>query len=236
MKKLNAKVAVINFSGNVGKTTIARNLFAPRLNAKVVAIESINSDGQEDEMLRAKQYGELSESLPILDNIVVDIGASNSEDFITYMKQYAGSHQDFDIFVVPVTPSQKQIKDTISTIESLRQVGIPSKKIKVVFNQVDPDTDIKKVFAPLLAYANDSAACVINESAKLFRNDIFPRLAGSNKTISSYAQDKTDYKGAIAQEESTEAKLFLSRELANKRLAEGVIQEHDNVFKLLVSA
>lgn len=35
------KVAVINFSGNVGKTTIARHLLAPRIpGAEVVSIES----------------------------------------------------------------------------------------------------------------------------------------------------------------------------------------------------
>ncbi len=39
------KVAVINFSGNVGKTTIARHLLAPRITgAEVISIESINAD------------------------------------------------------------------------------------------------------------------------------------------------------------------------------------------------
>ena len=39
------KVAVINFSGNVGKTTIARHLLAPRIpDADFIAVESINAD------------------------------------------------------------------------------------------------------------------------------------------------------------------------------------------------
>ena len=39
------KIAVINFSGNVGKTTVARHLLAPRIpGAEVIAVESLNAD------------------------------------------------------------------------------------------------------------------------------------------------------------------------------------------------
>ena len=39
------KLAVINFSGNVGKTTVARHLLAPRIpGCQVVSVESINAD------------------------------------------------------------------------------------------------------------------------------------------------------------------------------------------------
>ena len=54
------KVAVINFSGNVGKSTVARHLLAPRLNnAEVIPVESINSDGTDETAIRGKQFGEL---------------------------------------------------------------------------------------------------------------------------------------------------------------------------------
>ena len=39
------KIAVINFSGNVGKSTVARHLLLPRIaGAELIAVESINSD------------------------------------------------------------------------------------------------------------------------------------------------------------------------------------------------
>ena len=39
------KIAVINFSGNVGKFTIARHLLLPRIpGAEVITIESLNAD------------------------------------------------------------------------------------------------------------------------------------------------------------------------------------------------
>ncbi|MBZ8143267.1 StbB, partial [Rubrivivax gelatinosus] len=48
------KVAVISFSGNVGKTTIARHLLAPRIpGAQLIAVESINAeDGEAADALR----------------------------------------------------------------------------------------------------------------------------------------------------------------------------------------
>jgi len=39
------KIAVINFSGNVGKTTVARHLLLPRIRgAELIAVESLNAD------------------------------------------------------------------------------------------------------------------------------------------------------------------------------------------------
>ena len=59
------KIAVINFSGNVGKSTVARHLLAPRLDgAEVIAIESINSDDREKSgALRGAQFDELQEQM-----------------------------------------------------------------------------------------------------------------------------------------------------------------------------
>ena len=91
------KVAVINFSGNVGKTTIARHLLAPRIHgAELIAVESINADEGQAHALRGKQFGELQEYLQTVDNVVVDIGASNVEDLLALMRKYRGSHEDFD--------------------------------------------------------------------------------------------------------------------------------------------
>lgn len=119
----------MNFSGNVGKSTVSRQLLAPRLeNANVIAVESINSDGTESEAIKGKQFGELTEALAVLDNASYWYWASNVEDFIKRMTQYHGSHEDFDLFVVPTIPNAKQQRDTVSTIEALSEIGVPAKK------------------------------------------------------------------------------------------------------------
>lgn len=58
------KAVVINYSGNVGKTTVSRHLLSPRMNsAQVFTVESINSDGTEDQIVRGKHFAEMLETL-----------------------------------------------------------------------------------------------------------------------------------------------------------------------------
>jgi len=147
------KVAVINFSGNVGKTTIARHLLAPRIaGAEVIAIESINADDSQASALRASQFGELQEYLQTVDNVVVDIGASNVEELLSLMRKYRGSHEDFDYFVIPTVPALKQQQDTIATLAELARIGVPASKLRIVFNQVEDDADLRQTFEPLLSF------------------------------------------------------------------------------------
>jgi len=76
------KVAVMNFSGNVGKTTVAGHLLKPRMgNAPIFSIESINAgadaDGLEVEKMKGKKFGELVDEIMPLDSAIIDVGASN---------------------------------------------------------------------------------------------------------------------------------------------------------------
>lgn len=103
------KIAVLNFSGNVGKSTIARHLLLPRIEgAELIAVESLNADESQGQALRGRQFGELQEYLQTVDNVVVDVGTSNVEDLLGLMHRYRGSHEDFDCFVVPTVPALKQ--------------------------------------------------------------------------------------------------------------------------------
>ena len=89
------KIAVINFSGNVGKTTVARHLLAPRLRGcQVVAVESINADDGPSVTIRGRQFAHLQEFLQSVDNVVIDIGASNVEELLKLMRRYRehGAH------------------------------------------------------------------------------------------------------------------------------------------------
>ena len=54
------RLAVINFSGNVGKTTVARHLLVPRIpGCQVVAVESINADDDQAVTIRGRQFAQL---------------------------------------------------------------------------------------------------------------------------------------------------------------------------------
>lgn len=229
------KIAVINFSGNVGKSTISRHLLLPRLkNAELIPIETINSDGSDDEAMKGKQFGELLEGLALLDDAVIDIGASNVEDFINLMGQYKGSHEDFDLFVVPTVPKTKQQKDTISTIDALSQLGVPAKKIRLVFNMLELDETTDKSFPGLYQYHQEDGKFTLNENCTIHLNDIYGKLKGAQQSIKDILQDKTDYKELIKEAKTPEEKLQYAQLLAIKRLAAGVTEELDGVFKALV--
>lgn len=228
------KVAVINFSGNVGKTTIARHLLAPRIaGAEVVAIESINADDGQRTALRGSQFGELQEFLQTVDNVVVDIGASNVEELLALMRKYRGSHEDFDYFIVPTVPALKQQQDTIATLTALARLGIPAAKLKLVFNQVEDDSDVNADFDVVLAFVEQTALMQPSTRCRLGANEIYERVKGSGTDLAVLVRDDTDYKAHIARAGSTADKVALAQKLANRRLACGVVPELDACFAAL---
>lgn len=232
------KIAVINFSGNVGKTTVARHLIAPRLNApQVIAVESINSDSMaEAAAIRGKQFGELMEALAVMEDedAVVDVGASNVEDFLNLMKQYRGAHEDFDFFVVPTVSKPKQQRDTISTIDALAELGIPAKKIRLVFNMVELDEVPQRVFAGLFEYHASEKTFTLRPEAVIHVNDIYGKLKGSEQSIADILNEPADLKEQLKAATNADEKLHISRLIGVKRLAAGVTEELDAVFKTLL--
>lgn len=230
------KIAVINFSGNVGKSITAQHLLRPRMeNAKVISVESINADdGTQDETMRGKQFGKLQEMLLVTsESTVVDIGASNVEDLMGLMQTYEGSHEDFDYFVIPTVPRNKQMHDTISTIEGLSELGVPASKIRLIFNMMEIDEDPEQVFSGLYKYYKDTKKFTLRPGAILTVNEIYGKLKGLEQGLTEILNDQTDYKEQIKTAKDAEEKQFYAQMIGIKRLAAGVVKEHDACFKAL---
>lgn len=228
------KIAVLSFSGNVGKTTIARHLLAPRMSgAKLIAIESINAGEEEDHVIRGRQFAELQEYLQMVDDVVVDIGASNIEDLLALMRRYRGSHEDFDVFIVPTVPAGKQQRDTIATLAELSRLGILAEKVRLVFNMLEDGTDIERTFEPVLAFLRATPVARATLDCRLGVNEIYGRVNGSGADLSAVAADSTDYKALIAKAPDANARMALAQRLATRRLATGVVPELDACFAAL---
>lgn len=228
------KVAVISFSGNVGKTTIARHLLAPRMpGAKVVSIESINAGDDQDHVIRGRQFAELQEYLQVVDDVVVDIGASNVEELLALMRRYRGSHEDFDYFIIPTVPARKQQQDTLATLAELSRLGIPADKVRLVFNMVEDVTDLERVFDPVLAFVRSSPVACVSLDCRLGTNEIYGRVNGAGADLSALAADRSDYKSLIAAATDGTERLALAQRLATRRLASGVVPELDACFAAL---
>ena len=231
------KIAVINFSGNVGKTTISRHLLMPRIQgAELIAIESINTDeGHQGQSLRGRQFGELQEYMQTVDSVVVDIGASNVEDLMALMRRYRGSHEDFDCFVIPTVAALKQQQDTMATLAELARSGIPASRLKVVFNMVDDGVDVEQAFELLLAFLEQHPVACVSTRCRLGANEIYGRVKGMGTAVdlATLARDTTDYKTLIVKANSIAEKLALAQALATRRLACGVVPELDACFAAL---
>lgn len=229
------KIAVMNFSGNVGKTTIAKYLLQPRLqDARYLAVETINADGSDGAAMKGSQYGEIIDSLRLLSgDVVIDVGASNVETFVELMQDYMGSHEEFDYFVIPAVQAPKQQRDTIATIDALNEIGVEPEKIRVVFNMMERGDDPARVFSGLFDLHRLDYSFALRPEAVVTRSEIWARLKDAKRSLADIAADTTDLKGALARADDPYEKLRLSQEISNRGLAQGVNKQLDGVFRAL---
>lgn len=231
-------VAVLNFSGNVGKTTVAGQCLAPRLNAPMFSVESINTDaaadGMEVERLRGKKYGELLGEIMKSGSAIVDVGASNVEEFLKYMQQYEGSHEEFTHFIIPVVKERKQQADTVNTIRALAAIGVPKKKIRVVFNKVELDDQVEDEFAPLFGLAKAESSFTLRPEAVIYNNEVFERLKGMGKTLADVMADDTDYRGQVQTAKDDDERDHFVKMVGLKRLGATATRNLDAAYTALI--
>jgi hypothetical protein len=196
------KVAVLNYSGSVGKTIVASHLLAPRMNhAPIFAVETTNETaadlGLDIDQLRGEQFGKLFRDLLRLHDAIVDVGASNIEDFLSAMTRYEGAYEEIDFFVLPVIGTGKAQRETIKTITALVNLGVAPERIRVLFNRVQ--SDVEEEFLPVLTYASKTGDFVANAQALVYENEVFELLADARTSIADVLADQTDYRSLLRQ-------------------------------------
>ncbi len=228
------KIVVLNYSGNVGKSTISQALLAPRIPAPVYAVETINSDGTDSQGIKGREFAQLHEELLAESAAVVDVGSSNVESALQEMRKYPGWADDYDYFVVPVTPAKKQQRDTLATLDELADLGVPADKIRVVLNMVEPGDNAETVFAPIFEHAK-TGRFTLNSIAVIGINEAYARATAAGENLLDLANDRTDYKAIIAKSANQDEKRAAAAKLSLQRLAVGVKFELDRVFAALLS-
>ena len=236
------KVAIVNYTGTVGKTTISAHLLSPRMNdAPIFAIETINETaeglGVDVEKIRGEKFRELFKKLMVLDDAIIDVGASNVEAFLDDMVKFEDSHAEFDYFIVPVTSGSKEQKETISMVSTLADFGISADRIRIVFNRVEADA--AEEFGPIINFAKKQKTCIANPDAAIFENELFDLLAVKKISISDALADETEYK-AKARELGRDGDAKLRAQYTDmhviKSLAKSVNRNLNDVFAALFSA
>ncbi|HFO8042093.1 TPA: StbB family protein [Escherichia coli] len=227
------KIVVLNNSGNVGKSTLCRSLLSPRIaGSKIINIESINTDGSTSEKHRASDFIEIMKIIDSLLCVIVDVGSSNIEVFMNKLKSYDGAHEDFDYFIIPVTPQNKQQQDTLVTINHLYDLNVPPEKIKIVFNQVDSSRNFDKQFAVILESEAFKELGIVNYSM-IPDTELFRYLSDMGKDINTVLNDDRDFRTLMRETDDPDILELLSTERAIKRLATGINKELDIAFNHL---
>ncbi|HGS4928089.1 TPA: StbB family protein [Vibrio parahaemolyticus] len=232
------KIAVLNHSGNVGKSTICNTLLLPRIeNSELIRVETINEDGSTGEKLAAKDMTNVIEKIDMLDKAVIDIGSSNIESFIKGIKENIGSHEDIDIYLLPVTPDIKQQKDTVNTVFELQDMGIEPECIGILLNRVDSSVPLESQFKLLLesgvleqTATNDIRKCLI-----IPESDVFTLINLIGSTYHEAINDNTDYRQAIRETKDKEVRSGLSLKKSCHRLAKSLDEKLDIEFKKLTA-
>lgn len=197
------KIAVLNLSGNVGKTTLTTNLLAPYMaEAKVISVESYNNndalqvDSIQVEELKASQFKHIYHSLMFEDSVILDVGASNVSQFMEELTKYRSAIGELDLIVVPTVSDVKQQKDTVATIEWLHKLGVPASRIRVVFNQYNGEETIGNTYAHVIGYSLDRDG--VNKATwaphpVVSTNEVFDMINSQRRTVREVAEDKTDW-------------------------------------------
>lgn len=232
------KIATLNYSGSVGKTMATSHVFAPRVpDAEIIAVESTNESaadlGLDVEQLRGEQFGRLFRKLLMAEAAIVDVGASNIEDFLAELVKYDQAHLEVDYYVLPVVASGKAQRETIKTIQALAQIGVPAERVRVLFNRVD--ADVRDEFAAIFGYARHAGGFLANPEAAIFENEVFDLLANKRTTIKEILADTTDYRQLLREADRTDTALtsHLSDMHALQSLARPVDRQLDHAFNAL---
>lgn len=232
------RVVVINFSGNVGKSTIAAHMLAPRMDKpRIFAVESLNVDagdeGVDVERVRGTRFVDLVEEVMREDAAIVDVGASNAEAFMKGMRALKGAHDEFDYFVVPTVGTTKQVRDTVNTVDALNQVGISGHRIRILFNCIEDEEDIERDFAALLLAAEGKRSCVASTGAVVLSNEVYGRLRAAGKSLAEVCADETPWRLRFRDAADEAARTHAMNMLTLKRLSGSAKENLDAAFGAL---
>lgn len=236
-----AKVAIVNYSGSVGKTLAATYLFKPRMpTARFFAVETINLSAkdlgiEEVVSLKGDNVGELIQEIVFEDDAIIDIGASNIEPFLAAASKFEGALLEFDCFVIPVTPDDKAWQESIKTAIALSKAGIKREKIVFLPNRIknSPEEDIDAVYQ----WVKEKKLATIHPKAFIFDSEIFGYLAHYKMSFEELLSvDAEEFKKKAKETTDKDEREAAARRYRWMKLAAPVKRNLDSAFGILMGA
>ena len=231
------KVVVLNNTGNVGKSFIAReviyaNLPEPKI---ILDFETYNLPncvfkGVDSRQFNRKTFKEMLRTAAFTDNVVIDVGSSNITDFFEEMKKYCGELMDYDYFVVPTVLDDKQDSDTLKVLDLLAAFGL-QEKTRIIFNRVSSIS--QDILSSKVARKAGELKLFFCEKMRIEEHSTVNEITGARLTLAEILDDSMDYRAAALATEDTEKRKRLYDKHLLKVSAVGLRSECQNVWKLL---
>lgn len=228
------KTVVINLSGNTGKTTLTKHMFTPLLTATRIAIEDVNTgDGEPDLEISAGKFKALAAELNTADddeNFVVDVGASNAKAMIANFDALSSTTEMIDCWIIPVTPSAKQIIDSLRTADALSKLGIDREKIVLMPNNVSDLESFDADFAQI--YKARDLGFIVPENAVL-ATEAFALLRNDERSVFDVVRNKPDFsarKAELRKADDKEGLIKLGHEMVLFDLSRQAAKNIQSVF------
>jgi len=232
------KVALVNNSGNVGKSFLSRELFYPNMkDGVIIEVETHNSSSSnfnvKTEKIKGNDFKKLFPLMYKYDEFVVDVGASQIIPFLNELSKNSEIFEDIDFIIIPTTNDDKIQEDTIKTIMLLENLGL-GKKVRVILNKADHIEEFDNFFSMV----KENTEVSIYSELRILQYDILNNLDSSKKCAFELANDDTDFK-ALSREAFKSGDDEEGTTLAEldylKTFSKGIKNNMDSVYALLIS-
>lgn len=225
-------IAIVNFSGSIGKTTLAKQLICPMVpGSKRVQIETINDSASgADVEMNERQFIFLAQELATTRSpLVIDIGGSNVEAVFKKMELMDGIEEDIAWWVVPTDERTKVIKDTMNTVAHLvGGLNVDPSRIVVIPNAFEFPDELPVKMAPIIKKAEAAGFHVVN--VPIMKSDLFDLVKDEKETIFELAADETDFNALLAKETKEAKRDELGRKKVLRRMARSMARNLSTVW------
>lgn len=194
------KIVVVSKTGSVGKTVLSAHFFKSMMpTAQLFSIEDMNQAadalGVDVMAMNGGQFGDLLNSIFIEDEAIIDVGMSNVRFFLDGMRKFEGSCNEFDYFVVPLTPDKRAQEEACETIITLLEIGVEPSRIRPIYNKVPTTFFDTETFGGFVRYVMKNTSVKVNSLWAVEENPAFEMLSQRGLSLAAVVADARDYKG-----------------------------------------
>ncbi|OQR35349.1 hypothetical protein BWR15_15570 [Pseudomonas sp. T] len=188
--------------------------------------------------VRGEEFKKIYLEMVMNDDLVVDVGASNSEAFFEGLASFEAGYDEVDLFVIPVVSGAKEQAESILTAKALRAMGVDKNKVVVVFNRVK--RSVCEEF-PEVLHAAEVVGFIADPRCMVFENDIYADLIDLKLNLQSACDDvahRVDEIKSDLRKFSSDLDLYqtLVRKLNVAKKAGTTVSQLDDAFRALCGA